>query len=457
MRPISKIRFEALAAYARQPLALAMAEEVGWFEHGGERVLATLIRDKTDNDFGAIIMGRDRKGRFRCVHATGFNESRRRAEVTMRRDMERISQQDDAEYFQGDEQGVPLDFFTPVVPRERLYPDFVKVSELEGYSSARGIIEPMMLWYEDADGNFVEQFQTTGFDARIWELYLFAAFTEMGYEIDRSSAVPDFVCKRFGFEFCIEATTVNPTLGDGPLATPPDLTTQQGRSDFLREFMPIKYGSALFSKLNKRYWEKDNVKGKPLVFAIADFHAGPSMAMSRSGLPIYLYGYDYDWHKDATGTLHIAPRKVETHRWGSKEIPSGFFDVPGAENISAVVFNNSGTISKFMRMGLLAGFGSPRVTLVRTGTAVDHDPDAAEPRRFQHVVNDKSYSETWVEGFDVFHNPNALHPLEEWQMPGASHHWLMPDKQMRTTAPEWQPLGSMTSFQVDKGEAEASG
>ena len=25
----------------------------------------------------------------------------------------------------------------------------------------------------DADGNFVEQFQTTGFNARIWELYLF--------------------------------------------------------------------------------------------------------------------------------------------------------------------------------------------------------------------------------------------------------------------------------------------
>ena len=44
----------------------------------------------------------------------------------------------------------------------------------------------MMRWHEDADGNLIEQFQTSGFDARIWELYLFAALSEAGYGIDRS-------------------------------------------------------------------------------------------------------------------------------------------------------------------------------------------------------------------------------------------------------------------------------
>jgi hypothetical protein len=39
----------------------------------------------------------------------------------------------------------------------------------------------MMRWYEDADGNFVEQFQTTGFNARLWELYLFTTLVETGY------------------------------------------------------------------------------------------------------------------------------------------------------------------------------------------------------------------------------------------------------------------------------------
>jgi large subunit ribosomal protein L30 len=36
---------------------------------------------------------------------------------------------------------------------------------LAGYSPARELIKAMMRFYEDADGNFVEQFQTTAFDA----------------------------------------------------------------------------------------------------------------------------------------------------------------------------------------------------------------------------------------------------------------------------------------------------
>ncbi len=152
--------------------------------------------------------------------------------------------------------------------------------------------------------------------------------------------------------------------------------------------------------------------------------------------------------------MHIVPRKIEKHRWGTKEIASGFFNQPGAENISAVVFNNSGTISKFLRMGMLAGFGSPRVVLTRIGTAVDHDPNAAEPITFRHVVNSPDYSETWVEGFDVFHNPNALHPVEDWMLPDASHHWLLSDKQMRSHTPNWQPLGSITHITVNESATD---
>jgi hypothetical protein len=270
----------------------------------------------------------------------------------------------------------------------------------------------------------------------------------MRYEIDRSQPVPDFTCRGLT-EFCVEATTVN-TSRDGPLAAPPSLDTDEDRHAFLREFMPLKYGSALYSKLNKKYWEKQNVKDKPLVFAIADFQGGASMIMTRLALPVYLYGYDYSWHKDSSGVLQITPRKIEKHCWGTKEIPSGFFNQPGAEHVSAVVFNNSGTISKFLRMGMLAGFGSPDIALIRIGTVLDHDPNASDPKWFRRLVNSADYHETWVEGFDVFHNPNALHPLEEWMLPGASHHWLMPDKQMHSSAPDWQPLGSVTHILIDE-------
>src|SRR5262249_27517103 len=147
-------------------------------------------------------------------------------------------------------------------------------------------------------------------------------------------------------------------------------------------FMPIKFGSALTSKLSKRYWEKPSAADKPLLFAIQDFSAPASMVFTRTALPIYLYGRTWDAARDAGGHLEIHPRTIATHRWGEKEIPSGFFTLPDAENISAVLFSNSGTIAKFNRMGHLAGFGSKRLIILRDGFLYDPDPDAADPKVF---------------------------------------------------------------------------
>src|SRR5260221_2622108 len=162
--------------------------------------------------------------------------------------MERIAAEPDTEYDQGDEAGVPVDFFTPVVRSNRLNPDFVRLRDSEGYSAARGIIEPMMRWYEDADGNFVEQFQTTGFDARIWELYLFADFSEMGYYIDRSNAIPDFICDSPMATFCVAATTVNATLDrSGAIEPEPEESTAEEMDAYLNGYLALQLGRALNS------------------------------------------------------------------------------------------------------------------------------------------------------------------------------------------------------------------
>jgi hypothetical protein len=450
MKKISPIRFDALAGYARQPYASYMAEEIGWYEHEDERVLGLLVRDRGDNDFSGLIFARDRKLRFRIVDMTGFYTRPRDAEVALRREMERIAAEPDTEYDQGDEAGVPVDFFTPVVRPNRLNPDFVRLRDSEGYSAARGIIEPMMRWYEDADGNFVEQFQTTGFDARIWELYLFAAFSEMGYYIDRSNAIPDFICDSPMATFCVEATTVNATRDrSGAIVPEPEESTPEEMDAYLNGYMAIKFGSALTSKLTKKYWERPNVAGKPLIFAVQDFSSLLSMLRTRTAFERYITGYAHDWERDADGTLIIHPRKIGSHRWGAKVIQSGFFELPDAENVSAVIFSNSGTISKFDRMGMLAGFGSKGIRLVRTGYAMSHDPNATQPIKFQHVVNDPDYHETWCEGLDVWHNPKAKYPIDPDLLPGVAHYHLLPDGQVESFVPDWHPLGSITLQIVD--------
>lgn len=141
------------------------------------------------------------------------------------------------------------------------------------------------------------------------------------------------------------------------------------------------------------------------------------------------------------------PERVEVHRWGNKEVPSGFFALEGAENVSAVLFNSSATLSKFNRIGQQAGFGSPDVLQVQQGFRVDHDPNASEPIRFVRQV-DEGFSESWAEGMDLFHNPRALHPLDRDTFPDAAHHRLEPDGTLTSRCPPWHPLASVTTIVV---------
>ena len=362
---------------------------------------------------------------------------------------------DEEAYFQGDERGQSVDFFDPMSPTERLHESFKTVAGLEKFSPARGIIEPMMRWYEDLDGNFVEQFQTTGFDARVWELYLFATFVEMGYRIAHVHAVPDFACEGLLGDFTVEAMTVNPTQEkDGSNAPLPSLDTQEQLRAFQSHYMPIKFAGPLTSKLKKRYWEKPAAKGKPLLFAIQNFSIPAAAPSGSPALPIYLYGVDLDWRTQEDGGIAYAPRPIEEHRWGRKVIPAAFFSLPEAENVSAVVFNKSGTISKFNRMGVLGGFGSGKVVLFRHGLVFDYHPHALVPHHFAHVVNAPGYAETWVEGLEVFHNPRALRPLEPTLLPGATH-WLFNDGEMQSSGEGFLPLDSLTFSAVVKTTEEA--
>lgn len=446
MREINRVRFDALAGYCRDPMARLTSEEVAWFEEGGERVLGALIRDVADGDFSGVVLGRDEKDRFRWIGGTGFSQTQSEAKRDLSKEMERQARAPAQSYWQGDGGGKPVDFFQPVVPRDRLHNNFILLAESEGYTPAKEIIEPMMNWYEDMDGNFVEQFQTTGFDSRLWELYLFAAFVEMGYRIGNIHAAPDFDCGGPFGEFAVEATTVNPTQGKGGKTVPsPSPDSMEEVLSYLKEYMPIKYASALTSKLKRRYWEREHVAGKPFVLAIMDFSSEGSMVNTTMSLPLYLYGYDYDHEKDErTGRLHIRPRRVSEHRWRNKTIPSGFFDLPGAENVSAVLSSNSGTISKFERMGVVAGLGSKRIRVYRQGTVYDHDPDAAVPRTFSMEVTERGYSESWAEGLNVYHNPKALFPISEDKLLGAGHHRLLPDGQSSAMLPEWHVIASHT-------------
>lgn len=451
MKQISRLRFNALAGYIRSPQTLILSEELDWYSEANERVLGVLIKDGTDEDYSCIVLARDRVGRYRAVYNLPFSDSIDEVRQAIAPAMQKWAAKDATEYEQGDERGKPVDFFTPVVPPERLHPTFMQLINNEAFSPARDLIAAMMYYYQDPDGNFVEQFQTTGFDARFWELYLFAVLAELRYSIDRAQPAPDFLCSGLLGEFFVEAVTVNPTIINGRNVEtgPPDNPAERER--YMEEYVPIKYGSPLYSKLNRCYWELPHINGKPIVLAIQDFHYRASMTWSESALIRYLYGREFAATHNDTGELVITSQTITQHCWGQKIIPSGFFYLPGAEHISAVISNPQGTISKFNRMGLKAGFDSPRVRMTRVGSHYDHDRNIAVPKSFVVNVSDPNYKEDWIEGLSVYHNPNTLISLPVEMFPGAAQHFLENDR-LRSIIPDFHPYGSYTVIGLDGGQ-----
>jgi hypothetical protein len=198
--------------------------------------------------------------------------------------------------------------------------------------------------------------------------------------------------------------TVNPSRRGDLIVEPIVPRNPQELKQYLTNYMPMKWGGPLFDKLKKRYWELDHIRGKPIIFAIQDFHAPRAMTFTGSTLMPYLYGRTFTAIYDYAGQLHVHSHRITDHQWFGKVIPSGFFYLPGAENISAVIHNPTATISKFNRMGWLAKLGSPEVKMVRFGTAYRHDRNAAFPETYVQRLERAGYAETWDEGLNVYHN-----------------------------------------------------
>lgn len=267
---------------------------------------------------------------------------------------------------------------------------------------------------EDPDGNFVQQFQTHGFNARVFELYLNALFGQEDHVIDRSHDRPDFLLTKDDLTIAVEAVTANaaPSREFQPYdQTPSDMPrTLEDIFRYLMHEVAIRVGSPLFSKLKKRYWDLPHVRGRPLVLAIQNFHDG-GLGLSASSVSQYVYGIHHRHEFDTKGNLSVEGERLLTHE-ASKTIPSNFFGQSNAENISAILFCNAGTVPKFGRLGQQGSFRSNSVQMVRMGHCWDPDPNAASHDNFAYLVGDPYFPvEPWRDGAVLMHNPNALHPV----------------------------------------------
>ena len=334
--------------------------------------------------------------------------------------------------------------FVPVVPMERLNPHFKSLVDAPTYHPTRNMLDQVYQGFEDPDRNFLEQFQTTGFDARFFELYLYAYFSNSGFEVDRTHPSPDFVVTRDAVTVAVEATTVNPSQGN--LFASESLPSKFGPRELARfqnEELPIRFGSPLFSKLKNKYWEMEHCKGRPFILAIQAFFNEESLTLADSGLTQYLYGHRMSAGWTKAGNLVVNTDIVESHTYGDKTIPSNFFEQPDTEYVSAVVFTNSGTHAKFTRMGYQQGFGNEHFDVFREGYCYNPDPDAMDPTYFEYNLAEPPLVESWGQGLVVNHNPNALSPLPRGYFPETLEGYIE-DGEYKAELPYWHPFSSRT-------------
>jgi len=336
------------------------------------------------------------------------------------------------------------DLFDLVVPETDLSESFGTVANWPGYAPARAAMREVFAKMGKRDPNFVQQFQTSGFDARVSELYLFAALDGVGLKVEAVGDAPDFLVRGRSSEWAVEATTANPS-GGGPVQPLPE--TPAELQQYIDGELVVRLGSALFSKLNKRYWELPHVAGKPLVLAIQNFASEDAQQLADTALLDYLYGLRTFGEVDIDGHLNVFNAVINAHV-GSKAIPSQFFAIQDAEHISAILWTNSGTVAKFARMGFQRGLDSQGIRMCRVGQRFVMNPDAHAPAQFSYEVG--SRWEPWEEGIVVAHNPRANVPLQLDVFPGVVHHELNESGLISSTLPPFHAFRSRTAIVVSE-------
>ncbi|MFJ2080750.1 hypothetical protein ACIOGW_36930 [Streptomyces anulatus] len=344
------------------------------------------------------------------------------------------------------------DLFTPVVPSKRLDPHFTAVAEGASHEAARNLMNAIFENFRDVDGNFIKDFQSSGFSARVFELALFAYIEEQNLQLDRTAPAPDFVV-RGDNPVAIEVTTTNPAQGTPTDLRPSNWLLPNDLDSNDQEFV-FQIGKALRRKMIHRdaqghaYWEQPHVEGVPFVIAVSAFHGTHAQFHVDGLLANYLYGIDQKFSHGDTGDLTVTQHDVMEHHWKSKSIPSALFKLPESADLSGVLFTNSHTISKFNRIGIERGLGNTDTALARLGTCYDYTPNSATPNKFAYVIGDRPEGdlEDFCEGLHLFINPWARVPLNPASLSGISSHTLREsDGLLETTFPTgFRPFLSKT-------------
>ncbi|MBY5545992.1 hypothetical protein HFO61_03905 [Rhizobium leguminosarum] len=313
-----------------------------------------------------------------------------------------------------------MDLFTPLVPPDRLHPNFKRLLSDTDWD-VREVLAEWADGFIDRDHKFVREFQTT-FNSSWWELYLYAVFKSLGVAIDFSCDAPDFVAR--DLPMVVEAVISSHAENSTPewMKSIDDLT---GGSDIEKRYTETlaRLYNSLDAKrrlFDRRYSGLPHVQGKSFVIALHNFGTPDSFQLGDVAMQRLLYDIE----------------KRETFlKNDTIALPLGIFNRPEFACVSAIMYSSVATYGKVRALGRSTEHFVFQATRIRNN--LELIPIAATKG---------DYVESLRDGLRVFHNPNANAPLPfELFEPLDIREFRMIDGEMFTTC---HPDGDLCMRQV---------
>lgn len=321
-----------------------------------------------------------------------------------------------------------IDLFKPVVPDEKQHSNFRVISTPGLYSNERDVLTSWADGFVDRDGKAVKEFQTT-FNSTFWELYLHAAFRELGFLADYSKEAPDFILSKDGYRIIAEAT----------IASNPEGYTAEWERDVSKEALEkldaeeiivlasVRLANAVATKHKKymdSYAKLDHVKGLPFVICVAPFEQPFFFEQSDNAIRRVLYSFDRYLYKDMPEEQkRVILGEVFFDSFvksSGVEIELGFFRDDRMKEVSAVVFSCCATFGKVR--ALAKETDHPIIFMAKR-----YNDHGLEP--FLICQEKAEYKETLLDGLIILLNPFAERPfpLDAFRYREISIHVFDPD------------------------------
>ncbi|WP_197075728.1 glycosaminoglycan attachment site [Salinivibrio sp. KP-1] len=298
-----------------------------------------------------------------------------------------------------------MDLFTPIAEDEKLHPIFKMILQKQ-YGPEREVLNSWAKGFEDRDGKFVYELQTT-FESSMWELYLNAFLNELGANTDFSKYAPDFVTE-LDRPIVLEATIAAPPQGG---EAPTGHSQKFAPTDFsnFNQQSAIRISNSLSSKIKKyrtSYSKLEHVKDKPYVIGLASFDRPYSHYAVNRAIVAVLYGLYVDEETTiATGANELIKYPVDAViKNENATIPLGLFTTDEFKDVSAVIYSSLATWGKIRA---LADNPSAQTVYHTSHLPVD---GGIFPEMRNSMKSD--YVEDIADGLHILHNPFAEHPLD---------------------------------------------